>query len=154
MGKYVASVRGPLALPARVLLTTGQEAIARQIGRAAPTAVPVRFLIDTGSGRSTLLPSIIADLNPISRGAVRIETSLGVGESNLYWIRLEFPGARLAPIPELAVARLALPASLRAFHGLIGRDLLERWDFVLFEGRRGRLTIRDKPGGLFGWFRG
>jgi hypothetical protein len=64
---------------------------------------------------------------------------------------LEFPDTALAAIPELVVARAPVPPSLQAFHGVIGRDLLYRWESVLLPGRRGRLTIRDTPQGLFGW---
>jgi hypothetical protein len=79
-----------------------------------------------------------------------VETSVGSTETPLYWVRLEFPDTGLAPVTEVAVARLALPPSLQAFHGVIGRDLLRRWAYFLYQGRRGRFTIRDTPGGLFG----
>jgi hypothetical protein len=121
------------------------------MGQPVAAAVPVRLIIDTGSRRSTLLPSVIAPLNPAIQGTARVETSLASGAANLYWVRLEFPDTRLAPIPELAVARLALPPSLSAFHGLIGRDLLSCWEYFLYAGRRERFSIRDTPGGLFRW---
>ncbi len=111
----------------------------------------MRLLIDTGSGRSTLVPSIIAQLNPTSREVLRVETSLGIAQTPLFWVRLEFHGTALAAIPELAVARLALPPSLLAFHGVIGRDLLRRWESFVYQGRRGKFTIRDTPGWLFAW---
>ena len=153
MGKYTAAVRDRLVLPARVLLTQGQDRSIRLAGRSVPGGVAVQLLIDTGSGRSTLVPSVIAQLNPAFRDTVRVETSLGATKTPLFWVRLEFPGTGLAAVPEVAVARLGLPPSLQAFHGLIGRDLLRRWEWFLFEGRRGRFTIRDTLGGLFGWLR-
>jgi hypothetical protein len=152
MGKYSTAVADHLVLPARALLTRGQEELLRLAGRTAPAFAPVRMLIDTGSKRSTLSPSIVAHLNPIARGRARVETGLASAETNLYWIRLEFPATALAPIPELAVARLALPASLASFHGVIGRDLLLRWEYVFIEGRRGRLTIRDTAARWLRWF--
>ena len=69
-------------------------------------------------------------------------------ETSLFWVRLEFPESSLASIPEVAVARLSLPPSLGLFHGIVGRDLLRRWDSFLFEGRRGRFILRDTPAGL------
>jgi hypothetical protein len=152
MGKYSTAVADHLVLPAHVLLTRGQEQLLRLAGRTIPAFAPVRLVIDTGSKRSTLLPSIVAHLNPPARGRARVETSLASAETNLYWVRLEFPGTALAAIPELAVARLALPASLASFHGVIGRDLLCRWEYVFIEGRRGRLTIRDSAAGWRRWF--
>lgn len=151
MGKYSTAVQDHLVVPARVLLTRGQEHALRILGREVPAFVPARLLLDTGSRRSSLLPSVIEDLSPALQSTVRIETSLASAETNLYWVRLEFPGTSLASVPELAVARLALPRSLSAFHGVIGRDLLSRWEYVLFEGRRGRLTIRDARRGWLSW---
>jgi hypothetical protein len=151
MGKYTASVHDHLLLSARVLLTRGHEHAFRLSGQAVPAPVPVRLLIDTGSRRSTLLPSVIAHLNPDAQGVARLETSLGAAEVTLYWVRLEFPETALAAIPEVAVARAPLPPSLQAFYGVIGRDLLRRWESFLYQGRRGRLVLRDAPAGLFGW---
>src|SRR5438132_6019291 len=88
-----------------------------------------------------LVPAVIRNLQPGAAGRVRVETSLASGESTLFWVRLEFPGTSLEPMSETAVARLNLPLSLRNFHGILGRDLLRRWESFLFEGRRGRLTI-------------
>jgi hypothetical protein len=74
-------------------------------------------------------------------------------ETVLFWVRLEFPDSSLAAIPQIAVARLPMPPSLRDYHGVIGRDLLGRWESFNYEGRRRRFTIRDSPGGLFGWLK-
>jgi hypothetical protein len=115
--------------------------------------VAVRLLIDTGSKRTTLIPGIIAHLNPVGQSEVRVETSLATGRTELFWIQLEFPGTSLATIPELAVARLQMPPSLATFHGLLGRDLLFRWYSFLLEGQRGRFTLRDEPGRLSRWLR-
>jgi len=154
MGKYVAAAHDHLTVPARVLQTQGQEQAFRLLGRPVPDPVPVRLIIDTGSGRSTLVPSVIDALLPALRRASRIETSLAAVVTTLFWVRLEFPGTRLATIPEHAVARLPLPPLLHSFQGVIGRDLLRRWESLLFEGRRGRFTLRDSPGWLRMWFRG
>ena len=143
MGKYVAAVDDHLIVPARVLQTRGQQQAFRLLGRPVPDPVPVRLLIDTGSGRSTLVPSVIDALLPVLRGAARIETSLAAVATTLFWVRLEFPGTRLDAITQLAVARLPLPPLLQTFQGVIGRDLLRRWESLLFEGRRGRFTLRD-----------
>jgi hypothetical protein len=70
----------------------------------------------------------------------------------LYWIRLEFPDAGLAPFEHVQVARLAMPRGLGQFHGLLGRDLLRRWDSFLHEGRRGRYSLRDTLGCWVGCF--
>jgi hypothetical protein len=146
MGKFRTSVDDLPVLPAQVRLTSGQEKILTLSNRPVPSPQPVNLLVDTGSGRSTLLPSVIAKLNPISRGVTRVATSLAVAEANLFWVRLEFPDTNLEPIGELAVARLSLPASLGSIHGVIGRDLLRRWEYFFYEGRRGQMTIRDRPG--------
>lgn len=151
MGKYTATVTDHLTLPARVLLTRGQEQLLRLAGRPVPLFVAARLLIDTGSKRTTIVPGVMRHLQPNFARDARVETSLAAGETSLFWVRLEFPETSLGPIPELAVARLDLPPSLRAFHGVIGRDLLGRWEAFLYEGRRGRFTLRDTPPGLLGW---
>jgi hypothetical protein len=86
-----------------------------------------------------------------AHGVVRVATSLTAVEANLHWVRLEFPATSLRDAAESSVARLPLPPSLQGFRGLIGRGLLSRWRSLLYEGRRGRLTIRDTPPGPFGW---
>ena len=151
MGKYAAAVDDCLVLPAQISLTRGQERQIRLFGRSAPAATSVRLIVDTGSRRSTIIPSVIAHLNPIVRGSVRIETSLATGLTAFYWVRLEFPGAGLAAIPELAVAGLSVPSSLRAFHGVIGRDLLSRWQYLHYQGTRRRFAVRDSPHWFFQW---
>ncbi len=153
MGKFRAPVADHLILPAQVRQTRGWEQVFQLAGRTVPAALPVRLIIDTGSKRSTLVPGIIDEMQLEMGRKTQVETSLAAGETDFYWVRLEFPGTSLAPIPELAVARLSLPAPLRMFQGVIGRDLLRRWERFLFEGRRGRFTLQDTPGGLFRWLR-
>ncbi len=153
MGTYTATVEDHLILPARVLQTQGQEQVFRLTRRPVPAAAFVRLLIDTGSKRTTLVPGVIRHLQPAVGSSVRVETGLAAGEATLYWVRLEFPEASLAPIPRVAVARLLMPPSLATFHGVIGRDLLNCWESLLYEGRRARFTLRDAPSGLWAWFR-
>lgn len=153
MGKYTAAVPDHLVLPARVQLTRADERLFHLLGRQVPAPVAVRLLIDTGSGRTSLSPAVLAHLNPPSRGAVQVGTALGSGRTNLFWVRMDFPGTSLVEIPVMAVVRLGLPPPLRSFQGVIGRDLLRRWEYLHFEGRRGRFTVRDVPGWLGRWFR-
>jgi hypothetical protein len=154
MGTYTARAEDHLVLPARACLTTDQRDVHDLLGRGSSEPTDVRLLIDTGSSRSTLVPWVIDHLRPlVAQDRLRIETSLASGEATLFWVRLEFPETSLAPIDELAVARLALPLSLQQFHGVAGRDLLRRWSRLSYEGRRARLTIKDAQTSLFDWFR-
>jgi len=152
MGKYTAAVVDHLALPALVKPTQGQEHFSRLAGHDVPAPVSVRLLIDTGSKRTTLIPGILRHLQPPAGTEAQVVTPLAVGDVALYWVRLEFPAAGLAPVPEVLVARLSMPPGLSQFHGLLGRDLLRYWESFLYEGRRGRYTLRDEPG-LLGWLR-
>lgn len=153
MGKYTATVEDHLVVPARVLQTLEQEQVFRLAQRPVPASVAVRLLIDTGSKRTMLVPGVVRHLQLPAGSSVRVETSLVHGETTLFWVRLEFPQTSLAPIPELAVVRLSMPPSLATFHGVIGRDLLSRWESLLYEGRLGRFTVRDATRGLRAWFR-
>jgi hypothetical protein len=152
MGSYRSTVQDRLVLPAQVLLTRETEQVFRLLGRGIPAAVPLRLMIDTGSGRSSLVPSVLTHLTALPYIGARVETGAGSVQTELYWVRLEFPGSSLAGVPDLAVARLPLPRSLQGFHGLVGRDLLGMWESFPYQGRRRRLTIRDTPPWLFGWF--
>lgn len=149
MGKYTTPVSDRLILPAQVFLTLGQERDLNRKGQSIPAGVVVRLAIDTGSGRSSLIPSALDPLKALSREAVQMMTSMGSTPARLFWVRLEFPDTDLLPIPILAVARLNLPLNMPGFHGILGRDVLRRWDSFHWQGRRGRLTIRDVPG----WWR-
>jgi hypothetical protein len=154
MGKYAVAVQDHLAVDARVLLTRGIERARRLLGREVFAPVSVRLSIDTGSKRSALLYSVLDHLGSVAGGAARLETSLTSGTVELHWVQLEFPGTTLRGIPQLLVARVRMPPSMHAFHGVIGRDLLSQWESFQYEGRRRRITIRDTPGGLFGWLKG
>jgi len=154
MGKFITSVRDHLILDARALLADDDRQYLHALGRSIPPAVPVRLIIDTGSGMSSLIPSVVEQLNLQSVGRTRVDTSLSSGRSELFTVRIEFPGTSLNAIPDLLVARLGLPPSLQAFHGVIGRDVLRRWEYFRYEGRRQRLTIRDTPNPLMRWLGG
>jgi hypothetical protein len=153
MGKFIASIEDQLILPARASLIQGQEQQLRHAGRPVPAAVPVRLLIDTGSKRSTLIPTVIRHLNPRRFRDVRVETGLASGMATLFWVCLDFPDTSLAPVPVLAVARLDLPPMLGTFHGVVRRDLIRHWESLLIDGRRGRFILRDAYTGLRAWFR-
>jgi hypothetical protein len=117
MGRYISAVQDQLALPGSVCLTHGTEHAIRLLGRKVPAPVPVRLSIDTGSKRSALLYSVLVQLGTNARGLARLETSLGSGFVEMHWVRLEFPGTPLVAIPQLLVARIRMPPSLRGFHG-------------------------------------
>ena len=152
MGKYIAQVEDHLVLPALARLPAGDDYGRRGAGERVPVPVPIRFLIDTGSKRTTLIPGIIHHLNPRGGNPVRVAAPLRSGTALLFWVRLEFPQAGLAPFELVQVARLAMPAGLAQFHGLLGRDLLQRLEEFNYEGRPRRYTLRDIPG-LFAWLR-
>jgi hypothetical protein len=151
MARYRVPVDDRLILPAQVCLPGDREQVLRLLHRTVPPPVSIQLLIDTGSARCSLLPSVLARLNPRLVGTARLETSLAAAEASLFLVRLKFPHTKLAAIPEFVVARAPLPRSLSAFHGVIGRDLLGRWESFHYQGRRGWLTIRDTPGWLWRW---
>jgi hypothetical protein len=152
MGTFLAPVEDHLILPARVSLAAGEEHLGRMAGRSVPAPVPLRMLIDTGANRTTLSPGIVRHLEPEASRDVRLITPSGPVATTLYWVHLDFPGTPLAGFEYVQVARMEMPAALRQFHGLFGRDLLRRWDNLMYEGRRGRYVIRDRPG-LLSWLR-
>jgi len=152
MGKYVAAVEDHLVLPARVRAAPGQERLFTLSGQAVPAPVSIRFLIDTGAKRTTLLPGIIRHLRPIVGCEGRLVTPHAARRTELVWVSLEFPEAKLASFPEVLVARMAMPPGLSQFHGLLGRDLLGRMHSFEYQGRRRRYILRDTLG-WFDWLR-
>ena len=122
------------------------------MGEPVPPPVPVRLLIDTGSRRSTLIPGLFRHLLAPAAGSAQIVSAVGAARTRLFWVSLEFPEAGFVPFPEVLVARLPMPAALRQFHGLLGRDLLRRFESFEYEGRRGCYSFRDHPG-VFTWLR-
>jgi hypothetical protein len=152
MARYTAAVSDLLILPAVASLTRGTSHLLRQRGDRVPSPVPVQLLIDTGSKRTTLIPGIIRHVDPPGGADVRAVTPTAAVGASLFWVRLDFPQAGLAPIEHVQVARLPMPSDLARFHGLLGRDLLQRLASFDWEGQRGRYTLRDTPG-LLGWLR-
>lgn len=152
MAKFTAPVQDHLILPARIRLTPGRERQLQSRGQVVPTPVTIRLLIDTGSKRSALIPGLFRHFQMMAHGSARVVTSLGKIETSLYWVCLDFPEARLESFPEVLVARLPMPGALAQCHGLLGRDLLRRLESFDYEGRRGRYSIRDRPGPL-AWLR-
>ena len=60
MGKFITSVHDHLILDACAIVTDKDRHLLQAEGRPVPPPVPIRLVIDTGSGRSSLIPSIIA----------------------------------------------------------------------------------------------
>jgi hypothetical protein len=109
MGKLTTAVDDHWIIPATVLPTHGHQHEFRRLGQPIPASVSVRLLVDTGSKRSAMIPGVIGRLKATLAGMVRVETSFGIGETELYWVRFEFPGSSLHPISQVPVARLKLP---------------------------------------------
>jgi hypothetical protein len=152
MGKFSASVDDHLILPAVIGLPPGHDILLRRVGQLMPAPVPIRFLIDTGSKRTTLIPGVVRHLNPLGGNDVQVVAPAATLTASLYWVRIDFPATTLAPFEYVQVARVPMPPQLAQFHGLLGRDLLRRWASLEYEGLDSRYTLRDRPG-LFGWLR-
>src|SRR4051812_22480263 len=116
MGTYIASVEDHLILPASVRLLDSQERIRADRGESVAAPVSIRFLIDTGAKRTTLIPGIVDHLRPTFGAEARIVTPVGSVRTDLVWVCLEFPEAGLASFPEILVARHPMPPSLAQFH--------------------------------------
>jgi hypothetical protein len=99
-----------------------------------------------------LIPGIVDHLRPWAGGEARVVTASHPVDTDLVWVCMEFPHAGFASFTEVLVARLPMPPALSQFHGLLGRDLLRRLDEFSYQGRRGRYSLRDRPG-PFGWLR-
>lgn len=82
-------------------------------------------------------------------GSSRLHAATGHQVINLFQVQLEFLPGTLKPIPNVKVAGIQMPAMLAGYGGVIGRDILDQWEFF-WSGFRRRLTIRDYPS-FWGW---
>src|SRR5260370_17011116 len=103
MGRYRSAVQDRLILPAQVLLTLETQQLFRLLERPMPQPAAVRLIIDTGSRRSSLVPSVLDRLKPPPFKIARVETSLAAVETELFSVRLAFPPISLAPLADLAI---------------------------------------------------
>ncbi len=99
MGQYRCAVEDRFILPGQVRLTRGTEQARLLLGRTVPAAIPVRLVIDTGSKRTCLTPATLDLLGAPPEGRARVATSLGTVKTELYGVRLEFPGGTPAAVP-------------------------------------------------------
>jgi hypothetical protein len=118
-------------------------------GLPVPSPVLAQAILDTGSQRTTLRARILRQLGCPEQSRVHVHTSMGAGFAASYVAALAFPSGSLASLPRLIVAAAELPPSLAGFDGVIGRDILNRWE-TFYSGLRQRLTIRDHRS-FWGW---
>jgi hypothetical protein len=149
MGVYRGPVDEILFLPVRVSLPHADVRKLQLRSSAVPVPVEVRLIIDTGSQRSALKPSVLRYPQCPSRHSVRVQTSTGEGQAKYDEVGMEFLTSSLAALPRAVVVGLDLPPRLQDYSGVIGRDILGGWEFY-YSGPRRRLTIRDHRSFL-GW---
>lgn len=145
----ISNPRDPLFLPVLITTSADQTETHRRRGRPLPTPVSTRLVLDSGSRQSCLSRSIVDHLQAPLVGRSRIHTATGVQPVDRFQVRLEFLPGTLKAIPKLRVAAIQVPAKLAGYGGVIGRDILDRWEFF-WSGFRRRLTIRDYPS-FWGW---
>jgi hypothetical protein len=148
MGDYRGRVADLLFVPVDI---SRPQAPRGSPGRRQPPSrrALVSLILDSGSGYCSLKPEVIRRLEPPLRRSVLVRTHLGEGSAGLYAARLTFPLGSLAPLSDILIAGLAMPADLAAYDGVIGRNVLRGWE-TLYSGPRQRLTVRDHRS-LWGW---
>lgn len=110
--------------------------------RQPELALTVRLVLDTGSRRSTLISAILNQLRLPSIGEIVLQTALAQSRVRLFNVRIEFALGSLLPIPRMIVVGAPVPRKLSGFDGVIGRDILSRWE-IFISGPRKRLVVRD-----------
>ena len=114
-------------------------------GRAVPTGISARALIDTGASCSCVDPSILVKLELTPTGSVPVHTPSTGGAPHLaeqYYVSLIIPGAGTHHVP-LAIPAVPVTAanlSLQGVDALIGRDVLRECIFI-YNGSVGLFTI-------------
>jgi hypothetical protein len=153
MGVYRATLppgQEVLSMPVRVASTFAYARALQYLGRPVASPAVVQLILDTGTRRSCLTPTLINRIQCERCGRLRVQTTLAQETRELFEVRMEFPSSTLAPLPKVRVACLEMPDRFEAqFDGIIGRDLISCWEFF-YSGFRRRITIRDRPS-FWGW---
>ena len=84
MGKYRAAVYDKMILPAMSRLPAEDDAVFRALGREVAAPIAVMLIIDTGSKRTSLVPSVLDCLAPTAAGRVNIETTVASAQTELF----------------------------------------------------------------------
>lgn len=139
----------PVFLPVVISIPADSVATRRQLVGPLRNTVSTRLVLDSGSRLSCLSYPVLEPLNAPCAGPLRLQTAAGTRMVDRFRVRLEFPPGTLKPIPDVTVARIQMPAKLSTYGGVIGRDILDQWEFF-WSGFRRRLATRDYPS-FWGW---
>jgi hypothetical protein len=149
MGIYRCEVEDVLFLPVRVSFPRAEARLRLSAESEVSSPLLVRLILDSGSRYCSLRPHLMRQLRPPFLRRVEAQTQLGTSATEMFTVDLAFAEDRLAPLSSIRIVALGMPPRLRAYDGVIGRDVLSRWE-ILYRGPRGRLTIRDHAS-FWGW---
>jgi predicted aspartyl protease len=116
-------------------------------GRAAPSPLTVRALIDTGADRTAIHPRVLTLVNSLPAGTIRLRrpgSSTAFKRVNLHDVRLAFGGVGASP-GQVAWFNIEAAAVMPAdphLMALIGRDVLAHCRFV-YDGPGSEFTPVD-----------
>lgn len=101
---------------------------------------PIKALVDTGASVTIINPEIAKTCKLRWTGSARIVAVGGMsGEFPEHAAALSFPGTDLPAFETVRV--VACPLARRPFSCLIGRDILQKFQF-LYDGRTGEVEMR------------
>jgi predicted aspartyl protease len=102
---------------------------------------PLKALIDTGASVTIINPEIAKTCKLRWTGSARIVAVGGMaGEFPEHAAAISFPGTKLRSFDAIRV--VACPIVRRPFSCLIGRDILQKFQFV-YDGRTGDVEMHD-----------
>jgi predicted aspartyl protease len=127
-------IRVTIGLPSATL------ALAEKSHIQADQPFTVTALIDTGASRTVINPEVAATCGLRQTGEAQIASAGHITKRAEFAGAIRFPDQELAPFDPVSLIVCPLPEQDVAC--LLGRDILERWNF-LYDGRSGFVEIEE-----------
>jgi hypothetical protein len=100
----------------------------------------VTALIDTGASRTVISPQLAATCGLQKTGVARISSAGHITNRPEFAGAIHFPGQELQAFDSMSLVACPLPEQDVAC--LLGRDVLERWNFT-YDGRSGLVEVEE-----------
>jgi predicted aspartyl protease len=113
---------------------------ARQSGAQIKAPFTVTALIDTGAARTVINPELVETCGLRRTGEAQIASAGHVTKRAEFAGAIQFPDQNLAGFDPISLVACPLPE--QDVSCLLGRDVLERWNFV-YDGRSGLVEVEE-----------
>jgi len=128
----------------KITITIGHpkatRTLAQQKGVELPKPLTIEALIDTGASRTVINPQVAVTCGLRQTGQARISSAGHITERQEFAGAIHFPGQELSGFDPTSLVACPLPE--QDVSCLLGRDVLERWNFT-YDGRSGLVEVEE-----------